>query len=231
MKKILFFLLIALIFGEIYAQDPQLFENTWYLQIIEIDGEDYFPPTNDEIDQITLNLTSIDLQTEVCNILGANIGQIDDFEFRIDKLNIIPIDCSFQENNDFDTIYFTDFYLINQTPPITFLYEIENNGDDRMLTITNSNNDIAIYDNVPLAINDFENSIITIFPNPVKDKLKLFLSQGQVSAVQLYDVMGKEIVSQTGNTQELNLESLNPGIYFLKVFTDLGAVIKKIIKH
>ena len=56
-------ILILVLFASLssYAQNPQLFENTWYLQKIVIDNQDFFPPSNNEIEFVSLNLTENDV--------------------------------------------------------------------------------------------------------------------------------------------------------------------------
>ena len=60
--------------------------------------------------------------------------------------------------------------------------------------------------------------------------LNIFLSQGEIIEVKIYTVSGKEVFSQKGNMQELNLQKLGSGIYFLRISTDKGEATKKIIK-
>ncbi len=38
--------------GEIYAQDPELFEHTWYFAIGEIDGEQFLSPDSNFITEL-----------------------------------------------------------------------------------------------------------------------------------------------------------------------------------
>lgn len=55
MKTLLHILLFSISVSS-FAQDQRLFDNTWYLQKINIDGIDYLAPQNNEIDSIELNI-------------------------------------------------------------------------------------------------------------------------------------------------------------------------------
>lgn len=86
--------------------------------------------------------------------------------------------------------------------------------------------------NVALAVESTKNKKLNIYPNPVKDVLKIDLPNGsQVSAVELYNITGQK-VARFGNQKDVSLHSLKTGVYLLKVFTDKGTVYTtKIIKE
>ncbi len=52
-----------------FAQDPQLFEQTWYCQNLIFSGEINTPPANAEVPFVPLNFTEIPMEftTSVCN--------------------------------------------------------------------------------------------------------------------------------------------------------------------
>ena len=65
-----------------FAQDPQLFENEWYLQNVIIDGQDNFPPSNDELSYVPAIFTQDGFFTSVCNELTGFIEyEINSFSF------------------------------------------------------------------------------------------------------------------------------------------------------
>ncbi len=80
-------------------------------------------------------------------------------------------------------------------------------------------------------LTDFENISINLYPNPVNNVMTISLSQGQLLSVQVYNIEGKKVFTQNGNNQQLNLERLDAGMYFLKIITDAGTATKKIIKQ
>jgi len=62
---------------------------------------------------------------------------------------------------------------------------------------------------------------ITIFPNPVRNKLYIE-SNIRISQIQLLDMLGQQVMTQTVNDihHELSVSDLKDGLYFIQVFTD-----------
>lgn len=80
-------------------------------------------------------------------------------------------------------------------------------------------------------------SNVSIYPNPTNSNLNVeWLPNQQINHLQLIDVQGKVIQSinqdlNQSNSYQINLENVNNGIYFLKVFSEVGVVAKKLIKN
>jgi hypothetical protein len=75
---------------------------------------------------------------------------------------------------------------------------------------------------------------LSVFPNPAKDEIIISSNQtGNNVQITVTDITGREILSQKKLTAncKLNTLSLNPGIYFIKVTSDKGSVVKKFIKE
>lgn len=73
-------------------------------------------------------------------------------------------------------------------------------------------------------------SNFNIYPNPAKGILYIDSNTVEVSSIKIYDLLGKQVFSQNGlENNELNISSLNSGLYLLKIDTLEGAVNKKII--
>lgn len=70
-------------------------------------------------------------------------------------------------------------------------------------------------------------SSFSVFPNPVNSILKI-KSPLKVEKIELFNVQGA-LVDKKSNQNFLNVEKLNTGIYFLKVYTENSIVVKKII--
>jgi endonuclease I len=73
---------------------------------------------------------------------------------------------------------------------------------------------------------------IKLFPNPVNGNVVTIISN-QDLAVEVYDVLGKKVKSQaiTSNQKTLNITGLSQGIYMVKLNSNTGSVIKKLIKQ
>lgn len=82
---------------------------------------------------------------------------------------------------------------------------------------------------------------LKIYPNPVQDELTINSSlRGVVrneakQSLQLviFDLFGKDVLSTkiTENEQSINLSNLASGLYTLKIITDSGIVVKKLVKN
>ena len=72
-----------------------------------------------------------------------------------------------------------------------------------------------------------------IYPNPVNDKLNI-VTEAEIEEIVVYDVYGRIQNFRNSETQELrnsiDVTDLNSGIYFVKVVTDNGEVVKRFVK-
>lgn len=84
-------------------------------------------------------------------------------------------------------------------------------------------------------INDIEhNSTLNIYPNPVEDKLFL-ATEIYIEEIAIYDIYGRHTISQQANEttsqQVIDVDDLNSGVYFVKIKTDDGNIVKRFIKN
>ncbi|MCI4668813.1 MAG: PKD domain-containing protein [Bacteroidia bacterium] len=85
----------------------------------------------------------------------------------------------------------------------------------------------------------FRPESIKIFPNPVKESLKVNIEISRMASVQLriMDLLGKEVLvitegEQIGeNTFKLNTSQLLPGVYLLKIQLGDEMIVEKIVKN
>ena len=71
---------------------------------------------------------------------------------------------------------------------------------------------------------------VGVYPNPVKDILAVKTFNETVSLIEVYDINGRLCLSQS-NGNIVNVQSLNNGLYFVKVTTENGMTTKKIVKQ
>lgn len=83
-----------------------------------------------------------------------------------------------------------------------------------------------------LSANEFENTSVAITPNPVKNDLNISAND-IISSIQIYDVQGRLIATQVNNSTSttLDMSQQNVGVYFVKVITENGVKVEKIIKN
>lgn len=73
---------------------------------------------------------------------------------------------------------------------------------------------------------------IKIYPNPVKDKITIS-ADTSLQSIQLYDIQGRllQTVLENNATTIMDLTRRSSGVYFLKVTTDKGVKVEKIIRE
>jgi hypothetical protein len=87
---------------------------------------------------------------------------------------------------------------------------------------------------VNLSTQDFFASNLKIYPNPTKDILNLSSSTTLINSVEVTDLNGRVVKSFNLNgisQTELNVSSLQSGMYFVSVQTELGKGTTKIVKN
>lgn len=237
MKKILLiFLLFISIVG--FAQDPELDDNTWYLQNVIINGTNNPVPENGEIGDngdVPLNflIPPHDFQTYACNGLDGSLSFNDvNSSFTVSDLGQTLVSCAISANNNFEELYF-GLYWANYSNP--FSYGITTNSSVSTLTITAANGDQAIYGNFRLGVSQFKVSDIKTYPNPVIDEL-IVEKQNTTESMTLhvFNMNGQLMLSQSIHSKQMaiNVTELKSGVYFF-VFEDTYSrkEIRKIIKY
>ena len=72
-----------------------------------------------------------------------------------------------------------------------------------------------------------------IYPNPVNDKL-VIATNVEVESVVVYDVYGRQQINKSTRQQDeitIDVTGLNSGIYFIKINTTEGEIVKRIVKQ
>jgi len=124
--------------------------------------------------------------------------------------------------NDLDDINFipnTDFI-----GDVVFSYEISNYNGETDTGVQKIN----VVDNNALSLNEYLNNDFTLYPNPAKDKLSIKIDS-EINLIEIYTLLGKKVL-QSKAQQEIDISQLSSAVYFIKVYTQEGAGIKKFIK-
>lgn len=107
------------------------------------------------------------------------------------------------------------FFLILLLVTTCFYGQIDDETD------TSENNSIQ----KSKEIKDFK-----IYPNPVVNgKLFIHTFNNAEKKVQLYNILGKEILNVTLRGKELNVSKFDPGVYILKVYEKGNTSIRKLV--
>ena len=72
---------------------------------------------------------------------------------------------------------------------------------------------------------------ISLYPNPTSSMVNI-KAENTIKSTELYDVQGRliQINKEDSNEVVLDISTYNSGIYFIKVTTDFGSQIKKLVK-
>lgn len=81
-----------------------------------------------------------------------------------------------------------------------------------------------------LGLNSNEFQSLTVYPNPANDGV-LYISStnGSQKFIEIFDLAGKKVFSSNFNSDQVDVKSLNTGIYFAKIKADNRTAIQKIV--
>jgi hypothetical protein len=82
------------------------------------------------------------------------------------------------------------------------------------------------------------NEIVSVYPNPTTGELKIKNGELKIKGVAVFDIYGKNLHSVTGllvtpnsSTFSIDIFHLPAGIYFLRIETEQGVAVKKVVKN
>jgi len=243
MKNFFTLLLALLITSSSYSQISELlYDIDWFLDSIEIDGVTYSAPSNSEVPFVTLDFskTTPNFLTSICNDGFGDIISVEPFEsFSFpDGLVVTLSECVDPDNVIFEDLYFNTIFLDNIDQPFEyFTVIIDNEIPTYGLFIMSADGNWAFYYDKVLSVPSNELGAVTIFPNPVTEKLNLqFLNEMAFPLhVSLIDTSGRlfftETIEHPVSRHQINLKNVPAGLYFVQIVDDNGGrVVKKIIK-
>jgi hypothetical protein len=121
---------------------------------------------------------------------------------------------------------------------LTGLTDLQNTNSiiymNNSLLLSGSNSSTSSYyvyiSSITSSIEEEGNVICSIFPNPTHDNLTLNISQK--ATIEIFNMEGKKILmfTQKNKQSTFDISNLSNGIYIIKVTTDFGLAVRKIIK-
>lgn len=214
----------------VYGQNTALFDQTWSLYELQIEGTTYIPNQNDFIIFDLGGSNTVGIGNAICDIgyLGEPIVYNGEISFEIEFISISPIGPQCDMYNDPEAfnalIMHASFYTIPPTsaPKNPFVYEILEEDDAIQLHITNENGDGATYQNIPLSLDENDLRYIQLIYQ--SDESKLFFT-GLTTPVHLeiFSISGQSMRSINIQPQEaLTLSHLTTGMYLITVRQQSG---------
>jgi hypothetical protein len=71
---------------------------------------------------------------------------------------------------------------------------------------------------------------LSFYPNPVSNGKIYITSKSSLDKdIIIFDVLGKKVLQTTLNTKELNISSLSPGVYIIKIKEGEATATRKLI--
>lgn len=89
-----------------------------------------------------------------------------------------------------------------------------------------------VYSDTTLTTVNFDESIGSIYPNPVSSDLIIKMVDSNLYSAKIYSILGEEIksVTQFTDNTKVSLEGLNSGVYLVKIEGEKSSFVKKVIK-
>lgn len=71
---------------------------------------------------------------------------------------------------------------------------------------------------------------LSLYPNPITNgKVYIATKNDSEKEIQIFDVLGKKVFYTQLNSRELNLSSLSPGVYIIKIREEESTATRKMI--
>ena len=107
------------------------------------------------------------------------------------------------------------------------------NGKDRTTNNTLYFDNIQVPNGVTLGTKDFKIEGLNVSPNPSKNSWTIKTSNVNMSAIKVYDILGKNVLSLAPNATDatINGSSLKAGLYFAQIKTAKGVSSIKLVKE
>lgn len=236
MCKILF-----LFFGSLlvnfsgFTQNDLINQNSWQFEKIILNGQEvtnngsYYHSINFQNFQDNILLTS-----GYCDIMFGIVAELDSVNntFSYNAHYEYILDCDLNAG-DLDFLTTINNFYLNQGELFSYTFNTVDTGTQ--LLISNSLNNVAVYNNFNLNTDSFVKKIdMLIYPNPVQDNL-YYDCEHEVVSVSIYSIDGKlidKIEYNNINNKHIDLSFLKSGLYLIEFyFEDSSKLTKKIIKN
>jgi len=82
-------------------------------------------------------------------------------------------------------------------------------------------------------LNEMKWDEIIVYPNPITEEFRITSYELQVTRIEVFDIYGRNVVANLRvcqNETVFNISHLPAGFYFIKITTEKGIVVKKVVK-
>ncbi len=109
--------------------------------------------------------------------------------------------------------------------------DFDSDGYDDLVTVDVITYEVVWYKNLTY-LNTQENPLLqlSLTPNPTTGILTIQVANSTLKSITVYDVLGKPVLQQKENLTTVDLSGLQNGMYLVKIETQEGTVVKKVVK-
>ena len=113
-----------------------------------------------------------------------------------------------------------------------FAADLDGDGDMDALSASIVDYKIAWYENLTiLGIEDNNISGFSIYPNPTRTIFNINSNNIEIKKIEIYDVLGKKVWVTIENNTQIDISSLDNGLYIVNIQTKQGVLVKKVVKE
>lgn len=201
---------------------------------INIQGNEYFTPNNEELNSITFNFLSenegyYSFRTNACQEIEIG-GWIIDSNLFLSSSAEMGSECTQDENITFQSYYLSSFWHAGLLrDEFEYNYQIIPENDYLKLIITSNESFVAYYTNQNLSLTEEQNKDLcqATFDN---EYLIISSENLQIKEIWIFDSTGKEVF-YSKNALNMYVGNLPNGIYFVEFRDEKGKIFsKKLIK-
>jgi len=214
----------------LFAQepDPDLFQ-TWYLHSVFASDATPEPFIVSEIEPginptLTIEQDLTFIGTGACNSFSGSILFMNAEAFETTEFSSTEALCAFEDHNAFENEY-------SELLQIMAFYSINSNENGMTLSISTPIFGNAIFNNFPLSLREYDHSSIEVFPNPSSSVIHINAKNDIILDIELFSSTGKRIEVPSDHFDTVDISHLPKGLYYMKVATDNGIAIKKVLKE
>lgn len=89
--------------------------------------------------------------------------------------------------------------------------------------------DNVVFSGTPLGINDQNKTQFAIYPNPAQGFINIASPVSGEKKVVIYDVLGKQVMNTSVNSERLNINKLTSGVYIVQITQGTVSETKKLV--
>lgn len=104
-------------------------------------------------------------------------------------------------------------------------------ADNQFTTVAPASQNLVVVHTDVENVKDLS-SLIQVYPNPAVDNVRINSMGTNLQQISVYDLKGRNVMTENVNSNEINLSvsDLSSGIYILKVKTNEGTAVKRLMK-